>query len=333
MMKKMRKIFGTGLMLSVLFLMTACTGVKESKQELFSRSGFYFDTNITIKVYDEQGEALLKKCFSLCNELEHIFSRTLQDSELYQVNHRVSDEVVISDHLAAVIALGLEYGEKTGGAFDITICPVADLWDFKSENPGVPAQEDIVAAVKKVDYRKVHLSDNTLTFDSKNTMIDLGAIAKGYAADQIKELLLEEGVESAVINLGGNVQTIGSKPDGKPWYVGIQKPFSPSGEILTVVEVADQSVVSTGTYERYFELDGVKYHHVLNPKTGYPVMADLDQITIVCEQSALADVLSTSCLLIEEEQAKVLLEDVGFSNTWLHLDDRCAMIRQVTEMN
>lgn len=315
-------------MFLVLFLMTSCAGEKESKTEMCSRSGFYFDTNITIKVYDEQGEALLKKCFSLCNELEHTFSRTLEDSELYQVNHRTSDEVEISDHLASVIALGLEYGEKTDGAFDITICPVADLWDFKSENSQVPAQEDIDTALEKVDYRKVHLDGNTLTFDSEDTMIDLGAIAKGYAADQIKELLLGEGVESAVINLGGNVQTIGSKPDGTPWNVGIQKPFSPSGETLTVVEVADQSVVCTGTYERYFELDGVKYHHVLNPKTGYPVETDLDQITIVCDNSALADVLSTSCLLLGEEQASVLLEDIGFSNTWLHLDDRCAMIKQ-----
>lgn len=327
MRKKTRVLFGMGLTL-ILFLITACAAEKEAEPEPVSRSGFYFDTNITIKVYDEQGEALLKKCFSLCNELEHTFSRTLEDSELYQVNHRTSNEVEISDHLAEVIALGLKFGEKTDGAFDITICPVAELWDFKSENPQVPDQADIDTALKKVDYRKVHLNGTTLTFDSEDTRIDLGAIAKGYAADQIKELLLEEGVESAVINLGGNVQTIGSKPDGTPWNVGIQKPFSPSGEILTIVEAVNESVVSTGVYERYFEVNGVQYHHVLNPKTGYPVETDLDQITVVYEESALADVLATSCLLIGEEQAKQLLEEIGFSNTWLHLDDRCAMIKQ-----
>lgn len=327
MRKKTRVLFGMGLTL-ILFLITACAAEKEAEPEPVSRSGFYFDTNITIKVYDEQGEALLKKCFSLCNELEHTFSRTLEDSELYQVNHRTSNEVEISDHLAEVIALGLEFGEKTDGAFDITICPVAELWDFKSENPQVPDQADIDTALKKVDYRKVHLNGTTLTFDSEDTRIDLGAIAKGYAADQIKELLLEEGVESAVINLGGNVQTIDSKPDGTPWNVGIQKPFSSSGEILTVVEAVDESVVSAGVYERYFEVNGVRYHHVLNPKTGYPVETDLDQITVVCEEAALADVLVTSCLLIGEEQAKQILEEIGFSNTWLHLDDRCAMIKQ-----
>ncbi len=327
MIKKTRILFGVGLIL-IFCLFTACAADKESEPEPVSRSGFYFDTNITIKVYDEQGEALLKKCFSLCNELEYSFSRTLEDSELYRVNHRTSNTVEISEHLAQVISLGLEFGEKTDGAFDITICPVADLWDFKSENPQMPDQADIDAALEKVDYRKVHLNGTTLTFDSDDTMLDLGAIAKGYAADQIKELLLEEGVESAVINLGGNVQTIGSKPDGTPWNVGIQKPFSPSGETLTVVEAVDESVVCTGVYERYFEKDGVRYHHVLDPKTGYPVETDLDQITVICEESAMADVLATSCLLIGEEQSKQLLEEIGFSNTWLHLTERCAMIKQ-----
>lgn len=327
MMTKKGMFFGVFL-LFLSFLLTGCRSGMRTGTEEFSRSGFYFDTSISIKIYDEQGEALLKKCFSLCNDLEYTFSRTLRDSELYQVNHRSENQVEISDDLANVIGLGLEYGRKTNGAFDITICPVAELWDFKSEDPEVPSAEALKEALEKVDYTSVHLNENTLTFDRSDTMLDLGAIAKGYAADQLKKLLLEADVKSAVINLGGNVQTIGTKPDGTPWNVGIQKPFAPSGETLAVVEVTDQSVVCTGVYERYFELNGKRYHHVLDPKTGYPVETDLDQITIICGESALADALSTSCLLLGEEQAKVLLEENGFSNTWLHLDERCAMIKQ-----
>lgn len=324
---KKRKTVLSLLILAALFLEACASGSAKEPAE-YSRSGFYFDTSISIKVYDEQGEALLEKCFSLCDKMERTFSRTREDSELYQVNHRTADQVEVSDELAAVVELGLKYSRMTEGAFDITICPVSELWDFKARQPSLPREEDLDEALKKVDYRAVHLEGNVLKFDRSDTKMDLGAIVKGYAADRLKELLLQEGVESALINLGGNVQTIGTRPDGKPWNVGIQKPFAKSGETIFVAEVTDQSVVCTGVYERCFELDGKRYHHVLDPTTGYPADTDLDQVTIICGESALADVLATCCLILGEERGLDLLEESGFSNTWLHLDDRCVMIEQ-----
>lgn len=322
--KKLSIIIAAGL---ATVLLSGCSSLNE-KEELVSDTGFYFDTVIQISIVHEDAKSLLEDCFSMCGELEDTFSKTRASSELYQVNHRTENEVIISDDLAYVISLGLKYGDLTDGAFDITICPLSDLWDFKSEEPVVPEDAAIQEALEKVDYRKVHLNGSILTFEQDGIMLDLGGIAKGYAADRIKEYLISEGVESGYINLGGNVQTIGKKTNGECWNIGIQEPFTDRGTVLSTVEVEDQSVVSSGIYERYFEIDETLYYHVLDPKTGYPVKTDLDQVTVVCDESALGDVISTSCLLLGEEQAEKFIEEIGFSNIWLHLGDRCAMIKQ-----
>lgn len=327
MCKKMRKyicFFCFGLIVSL----SGCNNLNNEKNELVSAAGFYFDTTIQIKIAHENAEELIQQSFRLCQELEKIFSRTDVNSELYQLNHRTKNTVVVSEQLAEVVALGLEYSEKTDGIFDITICPVSDLWDFKSESPQVPKKTDIEAALLKVDYKKVHISENTITFDDSDTMLDLGAVAKGYAADCVKEFLVSKGVKSGFINMGGNVQTIGKKTDGTSWTVGIQKPFTDRGTVIETVDVEDQSVVSAGIYERYFELDGKQYYHILDSRTGYPVETDLYQVTVVCDESVIGDALSTSCLLMGEERAKAFLEDINFSNIWLHLGSQCAMIRQ-----
>ncbi len=314
--------------ISLIVFLSGCNNFKAENSESVSATGFYFDTTIQMKITHENAEELIRQSFELCKELELIFSRTNLESELYLLNHRSENTIEVSDHLAYVINLGLEYSEKTEGVFDITIGPVSELWDFKSENPQLPSDTDIKEALLKVDYRKVRIDGNTVTFDSKDTMLDLGAVAKGYAADCVKGFLISCGVESGFINMGGNVQTIGRKPDGTLWNVGIQKPFAERGTVLETVEVDNESVVSAGIYERYFEFDEKQYYHILDPRTGYPVKTDLNQVTIVCDESALGDVLSTSCLLLGEERAKAFLEDIGFSNIWLHLNDQCAMIRQ-----
>ena len=316
-------------------MLSGCSVSNKSK-DLVSETGFYFDTVIQISMVHEQSDDLLKECFAMCEAFEQIFSKTDPGSELYMVNHRTSSQVEISEHLWKVIETGLEFGAYTQGAFDITIAPLTDLWNFKEEPWTIPREEDLEAALKKVDYKKVHLEyqeeedmvKRMVVFDDGDTMLDLGALAKGYAADCLKEMLVNAGVESGCINLGGNVQTIGRKPDGSSWKIGIQKPFEGRGTVLPAVETIGQSVVSSGIYERHFELDGKRYHHVLDPFTGYPLEASLDQVTVVCEDSLMGDAVSTSCLLLGEEKGKELLAKIGFSNVWLHLDDRCVMIKQ-----
>lgn len=315
------------LMIAVC-LMVMLSGCSTTKEESVSATGFYFDTVIQIQITHREAEELKNQVFQLCQELELIFDKTVPDSELYRLNHRQVQQVEVSDSLAKVISIGLEYSEKTQGAFDITICPVTDLWDFQSEDPKIPSEEEVRQALDKVDYKKVHINGNTVSFDSPDIQLDLGALAKGYAADEVKEYLVSQGVASGYLNFGGNVQTIGCRTDGYKWNIGIQKPFSDRGTVLDIVEVQDQSVVSAGVYERYFEYEGKLYFHIIDPKTGYPVKTDLDQMTVICSESVIGDVLSTCCILLGEEEAETFVLEIGFSNVWLHLGDRCAMIKQ-----
>lgn len=287
--------------LCLLLSLAGCTG---SKNKLETKEGLFFDTAISISVYSNQSEKVLKGSFELCEELENTFSRTKEGSELYQVNHREESSVTLSDDLAWVVQEGIDFYGISEGAFDITIAPLLELWDFKSKDAVVPDEELIRAAAERVDGSAIHLSGNVLTFDREDTEIDLGALAKGYAADKLKAYLLEEGVESAMINLGGNVLAIGAKADESPWKVGVQRPFAERGETSEVLEVKDKSVVSSGIYERYFEQEGVLYHHILNPDTGYPVDTVFSQVTIISESSLLGDALSTVCLLVGPEKAE-----------------------------
>ncbi|MDO4632798.1 MAG: FAD:protein FMN transferase [Eubacteriales bacterium] len=280
-------------------------------QERYDKTTLYFDTVVSLSFYaDDNGEELMDHCMDICAEIENTFSRTLETSELYQINHRTENTVEVSDGIAELVSLGLEYYEISGGKFDITIAPLSDVWDFKSENATIPPQEKIDEALKKVDATAVHIDGNTITFDRDDTMLDLGALAKGYAADKLSDYLKSEGVTSGLINLGGNVLTIGSKPDGKAWKIGIQEPFNQHGDYCTIVEAVDQSVVTSGIYERYFKQDDVIYHHILDPKTGYPIQNDIWGVTILSSSSLLGDALSTTSLALGVDAAKELIESM-----------------------
>ncbi len=288
----------------VLVFLSGC-GKKDNSME--SREGTYFDTAISIGVYSEDSKKVLDGSFELCEELENTFSRTKKSSELYKVNHRTANQVEISNDLAKVIQEGIRFYKITDGKFDITIEPLLELWDFKNGSKIIPEQEKIDEALLKVDGSSIQLSGNILSFKRADTKIDLGALAKGYAADKLKEYLNTHGVKSAMINLGGNVLAVGAKPDGSPWNVGIQKPFAAQGETADVLQVRDQSVVSSGIYERYFKKDGKIYHHILDSDTGYPADTEDSQVTIVGKSSLLGDALSTVCILMGEERSKEIV--------------------------
>ncbi len=294
--------------IGILLLYIVC-GKRTALRE-FEKQAFYFDTVISLKFYaKENGDELMQHCLEMCRDMEDTFSRTKEDSELYQINHRTENEVEVSEEMAQLISLGLEYYEKSGGKFDITVAPLSELWDFKSEDAQVPPAEKIAQALAKVDASKVHVNGNILIFDRADTMIDLGALVKGYAADRLREYLQANGVESGILNLGGNVLTIGSKPDnGAAWEVGIRTPFDTAGSYIAVVEARNQAVVTSGIYERYFEQDGVLYHHILDPDTGYPIQNDIWEVSVICESSLLGDVLSTTCLALGIDDAKKLIE-------------------------
>ena len=209
-----------------------------------------------------------------------------------------------------VIKIQILYSELSGGAFDLTIEPVSALWDFKADKPTVPSSDAIAQAVSHVDYTKVDIRDNTVTLEDPEAGIDLGAIAKGYIADQVKTYLKKQGIKHAIINLGGNVDVIGTKPDGSKYNIGIQKPFDESGEAITSVQLKDQTVVTSGIYERYFKKNGKLYHHILDPRTGYPCENNLHSVSIITDSSTKADALSTTCFLLGYEKGMELIQSM-----------------------
>lgn len=295
-----------------LLLFSSCMS-----KEPVSKSGFYLNTFITITLYDSSEEALLDGCMEICEKYEQIFSRTREDSELYLLNSGSRNDengyAQVSDELYELISLGIEYGALSQGALDITIAPVSSLWDFSSAEgeASVPSKEAIELSLALVDYRKVELLTGNRVYLPEGMALDLGAVAKGYIADRIKEYLLEQGVGSAVINLGGNVLCIGSKSESEPFQIGVQKPFQDQNETVAVLKLSDASVVTSGIYERCFTAeDGTFYHHILNPDTGYPCENELVSVTIVAESSAQADALSTACFCMGLEEGMELLDSL-----------------------
>ena len=287
-------------------------------QEPVSATAIKLNTAVTVTIYDSQDRELLTECMNLCDKYEKIFSRTASDSELYQLNHReltpvagTEDTFQVSNPLAELIRKGLYYSELSEGAFDIAIEPLTSLWDFTAEDPQVPEDRLIQEALTKCDYHNVSVSDyNEVILKTEDTAIELGAIAKGYIADRLKDYLISQGVKSAIINLGGNVLCIGGKPDDSSFKIGIQKPFADRSETIAVMDIKDKSVVSSGVYERCFEQDGTLYHHLLNPRTGYPYDNGLIAVTIISDESVDGDALSTTCFALGLEDGMKLAESL-----------------------
>ena len=288
-------------------------------QEPISTTAIKLNTAITVTIYDSNDKKLLTECMNLCDKYEKIFSRTASDSELYQLNHRelapvegTENTYQVSDDLAKLISEGLDYSELSKGAFDIAIEPLTSLWDFTAEDPQVPKDSLIQAALPKCDYHNISVNKtkNEITLKTADTAIELGAIAKGYIADRLRDYLVSQNVKSAIINLGGNVLCIGEKPDNSAFKIGIQKPFADRSETIAVMDIRDKSVVSSGIYERCFEQDGTLYHHLLNPETGYPYDNGLIAVTIISDKSVDGDALSTTCFALGLEDGMKLAESL-----------------------
>ena len=288
----------------ILFLCGGCTAEKELPK--VSEVGFYLDTVITLTAYTEDNQ-VLKEAMQECGRYEQILSRTIEGSDVWRINHAGGEPVEVSDDTAAILRCAEEISGMSGGAFDITIAPASTIWDFTSGEAVLPDADALTEAVKLVDYTKVSLEGNTVTLP-EGMMIDLGGIAKGYIADQVKAYLEKCGVEHAILSFGGNIVAIGKKPDGSDWKVGIQDIDKPTGEHMLVAANRGGSTVTSGIYERGFELNGVRYHHLLNPKTGWPEQNELASVTILSDSSMEGDALATAAFILGTEKGLKLIE-------------------------
>ena len=316
-MKKLNKItYFSYVILGILilgFLLTACQKPAVNLTTPESVNGFKLNTFVQIDSYSGIPKKTLNEALNLCDYYENIFSRTKEDSELSRVNSNQTTD--ISKELYELISAGLEYAALSNGAFDITIGSVSKLWDFTAESPKVPDSGQIAEALTHVDYTSVSVSDNgdgTYSISKPDDVIlDLGAVAKGYIADKIKDFLEENGVKRAIINLGGNVLCIGKKTNTDNFGIGVRKPFAANNEVLVALSIDDSSVVSSGNYERYFYADdGTFYHHILNPTTGYSYDNDLSDVTILSKDSLTGDCLSTTCFCLGLEDGMKLIESL-----------------------
>ena len=294
------------MLIAVMLLCGGCSAEKELPK--VSEVGFYLDTVITLTAYTENGQ-VLKDAMEECGRYEKLLSRTVEGSDVWRINHAQGAPVEVSDDTAAILRCAAWISEKSGGAFDVTIAPASTMWDFTSGEAALPDAEALAKAAELVDYTKIRLEGNTVTLP-EGMMIDLGGIAKGYIADQVKNYLKERGVEHAILSFGGNIVAIGKKPDGTDWKVGIQDIDKPTGEYMLVAANRGGSTVTSGIYERGFDLEGVHYHHLLNPKTGWPEQNELASVTILSESSIEGDALATAAFILGTEKGLELIESL-----------------------
>ncbi len=298
--------------LTFLFLSVALSGILLSCQSSIPpQTRFIMGTVCTINLYEQGTENLYTTAFERLGELESILSANRTDTNVADINRYAGIKPVKahSDTLA-VLNRALFFAEKTNGLFDPTIGPLVSLWNIGTDEAAVPASDELQTAVKLINWRNIEIntSENTIFLLQPGMRLDLGGIAKGYAADQLVHLFQGSGVKRAIINLGGNVYAYGKKKNNNPWLVGIRNPeYDGEGEIVAL-SVTDKTVVTSGINERFFEKDGKRYHHILDPRTGYPVENNLLSVTIISTSSIDADALSTACFLLGVEKGIELLE-------------------------
>ena len=333
------------ILILLIMLSTACSMNHQKEQPEQSnhkitdsitpieQTGFYFDTVCTIGIYDmenfneENALAEIEHIFNLCEEYDLLFSMTNINSDVYRINHAEGKTVKVDPLTVELIKKGIIYGDLSDGMFDITIGGVSTLWDFHNvENPKLPDDEILKDALPHIDYKNINIINETeVQLKDPKAKIDLGGIAKGYIADLIYKELKKDEVISAMINLGGNLACIGKKPGQDYFTAGIRLPFSDKEEIIGTTLLNDETLVTSGIYERYFKIDDVLYHHILNPETGYPFDTDVLSVTIKSKagQSADCDALSTICLSLGVQKGKELIESLdGYEAAFIDLDNQ-----------
>ncbi len=317
----MRRSLCIAAAMLLAFMLTGCRNTPQA----YERTEELFGTFVSAKVYaDDQktADAALEAAFSRAAELESLLSPTIADSELNEVNaSATANAAVISEDFHFLLEKSLFYTHLTDGAFDCTIGELIDLWGIGTEHARIPEMSEIQDTLHPVGSEVVLLADDgSVRFSDERVQLQFGAIAKGYIADEMKETLQMHGIESGTLVLGGNVLTIGSKPDAAAWTIGITDPFHPE-QITASVKVSDLSVVTSGNYERYFEHNDIRYHHILNPETGCPADSGLVSTTIIAGSSLECDALSTAVYVLGAEKGMALLEQLQGVEGILITDD------------
>lgn len=271
--------------------------------------GYYFDTFVSLQ--GRCKESVLQEALQECARYEALLSKNRQGSDVWRLNHAQGERVPVSEETRAILSMAQEVSEASHGWFDVTIAPASALWDFKAEAPALPEAAALAEAAALVDYTQVTIAPAGVRL-GEGQSIDLGGIAKGYVADALVSFLADRGVTDALVNIGGNVKALGQNERRGPWQVAIQDPVGQYGSGVRVVSLpSGYSLVTSGVYERGFDLDGIRYHHILDPHTGYPIQNGVLSVSILAKSSLLADALSTACFALGAEEGLALASSYG----------------------
>ncbi len=302
------------LVLFVIILFIASRLMINKKvNESTSKTNYLMGTIVKLTIYDNlEDEEIFEKVFEKIRKIENKMSLNIKSSETNKINNRAfSERMKISEEMNFVLEKSIEYSKLSKGYFDVTIGSLVELWGIGSEDAKVPSNQEIEQAIANIDYKNIDLNKDGISLKKDNILIDLGAIAKGYAADQVADYLKTQNIEKAIIDIGGNIYALGSKTEDTAWTIGIQNPFNEArGDFLGTVNVSNKSIVTSGVYERYLEESGKKYHHILNPFTGYPVENELMSVSIISDRSIDGDALSTSVFSLGLEKGYKLVESL-----------------------
>lgn len=275
---------------------TTASSTQPVSQEIFA-----MDTYMTVTAYGDNAQKGVTDAVAEIQRLDNLLSIGKEDSEISKLNK--SGSAAVSDDTAVMVAKALDLYKSTGGAFDITVLPLMELWGFTTQEYYVPTEDEIQSTLQRVGADKLTWDESTKTLTLGNKQeIDLGGIAKGFTSSRIMEIFKKDGVTCGMVSLGGNVHLLGTKQDGSAWRVGIQDPNN-TDDMLGVLEANDCAVITSGAYERNFEKDGVTYHHIIDPATGKPSNSGLTSVTIVSKDGTLADGLSTSLFVMGKDKA------------------------------
>jgi FAD:protein FMN transferase len=310
--------------LSCIFLVQACSAPGAP----ITRTRALPFAQCTLTLYDHAGEAAFAACFDRIDEILGKFNMYSTDSEISLVNRTAaSAPVSVSEDFREALHQGLQLAALTDGMFDPTVGPLVKLWGVDSDKAHVPKPEDIRAALRLIGWRDVILDDTagTVTLRRPGMTLDFGALLKGFAAVETGRVLTARGVRSAIIDVGGSVLALGSRPDGTPWRIGIQKPDAPRGVSLGRVEVRDAVVNTSGSYEQFFSQNGRRYQHIMDPHTGYPIDNSVESVTVIADRLHNGDGPSLSVLALGVEKGLALAAQLGIDVIIVGSDRRIHM--------
>ncbi|WP_138494272.1 FAD:protein FMN transferase [Paenibacillus pinistramenti] len=281
----------------------------------FSQTYYIYDTVVNIKIYgDKASQQNMDEIKQMLERMDNELSRTKAGGELYKVNQLAGEQAVqVSDETLEAVKQAVAYAKETNGLFDPTIGPLVDLWGIGTDKARVPSQQEIDAALKLVNYKDIQIDEaaKTVKLAMKGMILDLGGIGKGFAADKVAEYLRSQGITSALIDLGGSsIITIGTKPDGSLWNIGLQDPDQSRGTQLGTIKINNEVIDNSGVYERFFMQNGIRYHHILDPRTGYPSQNGIKSLTIMSSNATDADALSTGVFLMGVKDGLAYLESL-----------------------